>query len=381
MVEDDDFKSIFDYEHRILVIPSIFIGQFGTGINQMQISSILKDMGFAEVYESEHSVDFLLDEINKYIETHEKPVISSFCPAVIRLIQVRFPSLVDNVLRLKQPLELTTHYLRRKYSDKYKADPASVGIFYVTPCAAKIASIKAPVGNYFSPINGVINMDYLYNRVQHAYNQCDKEDIPLAGKTGLSGKGLKFSLTGGEKENIKHQCLAVDGIENVIAILEHLENGDIEGLDYIELRVCDESCAGGILTPGNRFLAAERLRQIAKELPASNQLEKEYQEYLSSVIDVGRIIPRSMVKYDSDVSRALEMMEKAHKIRESLPDIDCGTCGAPSCEALSEDIVRGQATIDACVFMRARHKKEGLLSSEEAQQLMEQTWGPSLFDN
>ena len=33
-----------------------------------------------------------------------------------------------------------------------------------------------------------------------------------------------------------------------------------------------------------------------------------------------------------------------------LPGLDCGTCGAPTCRALAEDIVRGSATLHDCVF-------------------------------
>ena len=39
---------------------------------------------------------------------------------------------------------------------------------------------------------------------------------------------------------------------------------------------------------------------------------------------------------------------KAHIISERC--IDCGTCGAPTCRALAEDIVRGSATLHDCVF-------------------------------
>ena len=43
------------------------------------------------------------------------------------------------------------------------------------------------------------------------------------------------------------------------------------------------------------------------------------------------------------------------KIINMLPGIDCGSCGAPSCRALAEDIIRDKASIDDCVFkMRER---------------------------
>ena len=70
----------------------------------------------------------------------------SFCPAIVRLIQVRFPSLIDHIVPLKQAMDLAAIFARKKYLDK-NILPDDVGIFYVTPCAAKIAAVKSPVGD------------------------------------------------------------------------------------------------------------------------------------------------------------------------------------------------------------------------------------------
>jgi len=377
----DDFKRIFDYEHRLLILPSIFFGQFNNYISQAMVNNILKEMGFSEVHVPEESVDFLLEIMNHYIEENQRPVISSFCPAVIRLIQVRFPSLVNNVMRLKQPMELTAHHIRSSYSEKYKIDPASIGIFYVTPCVAKIASIKSPVGSYASPIDGVINMDDLYNRVQKesVKKLAENDEAPSLERLQLSSKAIKYTLTGGEKDNMWQAGLSVDGLHNVIDILEHLENDKIEGVDYLELRICDESCAGGILTPNNRFFAAERLRRMSKDLPDECWMPKKYMDYLASVVNVGPIAPRSLVRYHLDTNEAMKMMEKARKIKKSLPGIDCGACGTPSCKTLAEDVVCGRASVNACLFKRIAHGKAGKLSMQEAIDVMEEIWGADKF--
>lgn len=49
----------------------------------------------------------------------------------------------------------------------------------------------------------------------------------------------------------------------------------------------------------------------------------------------------------------MRMMADIQDIRKDLPDLDCGSCGAPTCAAFAEDIVRGEACADECVvFMR-----------------------------
>jgi Na+-translocating ferredoxin:NAD+ oxidoreductase RNF subunit RnfB len=53
---------------------------------------------------------------------------------------------------------------------------------------------------------------------------------------------------------------------------------------------------------------------------------------------------------DSDVSKALEKMERLDQITNELPGLDCGACGSPSCRSLAEDIVRGLAFETDCVI-------------------------------
>ena len=93
-----------------------------------------------------------------------------------------------------------------------------------------------------------------------------------------------------------------------------------------------------------------------------------------------KIEPRSMVKYDKDIEVALKKMESARELKKLFPDIDCGACGAPSCEALAEDIVRGQADINSCIFLRTVFEKRGEISIEDTIKIMESIWGKERFN-
>lgn len=378
-VMDDDFKQIFNYKHRVLLVPTVFFAQFKDTIPRDAIYNIIGELGFTEVCAVEQSVDTLLNEINEYLEEAEKPVISSFCPAVIRLIQVRFPSLVDNIMKLLPPIEITAQFYKKKF-EKEGIPENEAGIFYLTPCVAKIAAVKSPVGGYTSPITGVINMDFFFNKVYLAYKQRLPITTTIKVNGEISSKGVLFPTTGQESKHIKGKTLAIDGMKNVIDFLEMLENEEIEGVDFLEIRACDESCAGGILSHRNRFLAAESLRNYAKRIPDSHSLIDEYKSSCSAVVHMDKIEPRSMVKYDKDIELAIKKMESARKLKTLLPGIDCGACGAPSCEALAEDIVREQAEINSCIFLRTVFEKRGEISLEDTIKIMENIWGSERFD-
>ena len=53
---------------------------------------------------------------------------------------------------------------------------------------------------------------------------------------------------------------------------------------------------------------------------------------------------------------------RAPAVYAELPHLDCGTCGRPTCRVMAEDIVRGEASLDDCIF-RLR-KRMGDLSQE-----------------
>jgi Na+-translocating ferredoxin:NAD+ oxidoreductase RNF subunit RnfB len=379
-VADDDFKQIFDYKYRVLLVPSMFYAQFGEEVPRDTVTGIIGELGFDEVCAVEQSVDSLVDEVDAYVaQADEKPVISTYCPAVTRLIQVRFPALVDHLMLLMPPIEITAQYYRRRCAE-LGVEEHELGIFYLTPCIAKIAAVKTPLGGYRSPVTGAINMDFFYNKVYLAYRQRMPVTRQIRVNAAVSAKGILYPTTGGEAANVKGRTLAIDGVDNVIDFLEQLENGEIAGIDFLELRTCDESCAGGILSLRNRFLAADSMRRESRRMPDTHSLVDDYRECCRAMVHMEPIEPRSMVKYDRNIDEALRKMERARRLKDMLPDIDCGACGAPSCEALAEDVVREGADINSCLFLRTAWEKRGELTMEDANTIMERIWGKDRFD-
>ena len=74
-----------------------------------------------------------------------------------------------------------------------------------------------------------------------------------------------------------------------------------------------------------------------------------------------------VMKLSDNLTQAMEMMAKIDQLTETLPGLDCGACGAPTCRALAEDIVRGYAREGECVFL-LREQLERLANSFTKQQ-------------
>ena len=389
-VKQDDFEEIFKYACRVALVPAVFLGQFKDDISVSRIYAILNEIGFQHVIETEITVPIYTEAKNKLErEGNTKPLISSYCPAIVRLIQVKFPGLVDNIIPVKAPLDITAMYIRRKLvKDGWPED--QIGVFYVTPCAAKIAAVKSPVGEEKSSVDGVINMDSLYNRVYkkikeqgHDYKEVK---LPIA---QLTSDSILNSLTNGERRlSVSEHSLSIDGMDNVIEFLEKVENEEVEDVDFLELRCCDQSCPGGILTYNNRFLTCERMFNRARyvagkerrgELTRANEVEEE-RAYLLDNVAVGPVEARS-ISLDPDISKALEKMNKIKELERQLPQIDCGICGAPSCDALAEDIVCRGCKLSDCIFIQRNMEAHKTQKVEESLKTMESIWGYEKIEN
>ena len=385
-IKDDDFEAIRRYPHSVALLPAVFMGQFPDDINVSKVYASLYELGFAHVMEVESAAMIYKEAKERYAREHPdvRPRIAAFCPAMVRLIQIKYPSLAENVMPIKVPLDLSAMYAVQELVSR-GIPREEIGLFYITPCAAKVSAVKAPVGEEKSLIDGVINMNLLYNRVyKHIKDMGKNHQYPPLSRQRLSADAILSTLTNGERRICTaKRSYAIDGIENVMDFLDRLENDEVEGVEFLELRACDQSCAGALLSVDNRFLCGERMYARARkaaererngEMPRDREMEK-YQDYLIENSTVDEVQPRSMMVLDPDISKALEKMEKIERMKVHLPQIDCGVCGAPTCEAFATDVVCQQASLHQCVFYRLHLEQAGKMTLHEGRSNMYAVWG------
>ena len=373
-IKQDDFGLIENYRYRVCLVPTAFIGQFDTKYKTKAIYSCLLKLGFTHIYEVEHEVARMMELYNMYMDEHPEiqTFISPYCPAVTRLIQVRFPSLVDNIIHVRAPLELASRVITQKLVDE-GARRESIGVFYVTPCAAKIAAVKYLVSGKPTCVTGVINMDFLYNKVMLMLHDSDKNAQPI--NHTLTSRDVQWSLAGGEAPHFRGAHYAVDGLQNVLAFLEKLEDEAVDAPGLVEMRICDQGCVGGVLTTQDRFVARKRLEyraQLFERLERSKMRETPAEDHTLTPqwikdMEIAEIKPRSIYKLNDDYAEAFKMAEQMKKIEKALPGVNCSACGAPSCAALAEDIVRGDAKMDTCIFINP--------NSESSREATKRIWG------
>ena len=383
-VEQDDLVKIRSFKYRVILFPSVMIGQFQEKYSENQIYDGLKKVGFTHVYEVEQPMQLLIDSINELLGDKEtaKPAISIYCPAIVRLIQGKYPSLTENLIHRKTPHNLAAHFAIGQLMLE-GARREEIGLFYATPCIAKIASVKSPVGERESIVDGIVNMNHLYNEVMKVIQETSETDHS-AQRENLSKEGILWSLPRGESSHFGSRSIAIDGIHNVVRFLERLENDQVHGIDFVELRACDQSCAGGILLTGNRFMTTERLERRALRYPQAKDIPdtaiRVDKVELKQKLILDPIRPKPLFIFGEERMKAMEKMNRAQRIVCFLPGIDCGACGAPNCHALAEDMVNNKAKMSDCLFLQQMWEGQGRINAQKAFLNVQKKWGTNRFN-
>jgi iron only hydrogenase large subunit-like protein len=360
----DTIEKLADYKYRIALPAPSFFGQFK---EHHQIEDILEGflrLGFQAVFEVALAAEIVGYIVHQHLRSDKvkKPLLSSACPAVVRLLQTKFPELLQHVAPVLTPMEVAARLAKEEAVRRTGIPYEEVGAFFISPCAAKVTEMKNPMNTRRSAVNGVIGANLFYKDIIKHLNHRHSEDAggtPLHRATKL---GMAWGYVTGESKNIDFgTTLAVSGIHNVISLLEEIELGELKDVDFIELQACTGGCVGGPLNIQNLFVGRVRLRDLIKRYGTRELYYDD--EALRAIFKQGHfeatepISPRKVMMLDDDVSQALIKMERLEKITAELPGLDCGACGSPSCRALAEDIIRGIAFETDCVVnLRERVK-------------------------
>lgn len=351
----DPLSSINQFKYKIALPAPALYAQFKM-VDQVdkvdRVLSGLKAMGFDDVFEVAKGAEICAKAVAEELrKPGVRPAISSACPAVVRLIQVRFPELLDNVVPVDAPVEVAAKVAKEEFAKKNNVDPSEIGAYFITPCPAKMTSIKSPLAKDKSDVDGAISILEVYGLLTGQLKAADAKPFDAVKATA---KGIGWANSGGEAFAVgEKNALAVDGIANVARALEDIENDKLKDLDFFEGLACVGGCVGGPLVFESTFVAQSRVRKICDEVGFDKNVEVKAKEYADAGLAVAKkeMEAVDIMKLDDDRMEALKKIQMIEDLAQKLPGMDCGSCGAPSCRALAEDIVRGHATEMDCVFM------------------------------
>jgi Na+-translocating ferredoxin:NAD+ oxidoreductase RNF subunit RnfB len=365
----DPVSYINAFEYRIAIPEASLYGQFVPGVLPNHILNGLLDLGFHEVFEAALCTERVSLLLREYLDRYHgpKPLITSFCPVVMRLIQLRFPELIHLVVPVDSALELAIKELKELRSRELGISTDLIGAFYLTGCPARITTIVYPYTGAKTYLDGAISIGDIYRDLMFAIRRRQREgaELPQMHKSG--GLGIRWGTLGGELELLDlDSAIAVSEIKHLLRVMEDIDNHKLTDIQFVECRSCYGGCAGGPLLVDNPYRGRAKIQMLSRKFSdvttCDEQWVRENFERYRKHFD-RRLAPHQIGALASDPSSAIEKMAQKAKILKSLPGIDCGSCGAPNCRALAHDIVRGEANVMHCIFklrdafLRQKHEK------------------------
>ncbi len=358
----DKFSSLPKDKFLIALPPPTLYGQFQNLDDIDYILQGLLDLGFHHVYEVARAAELVTEYTRRYLAMPDipRPVISSACPVVTRLISLRFPYLCDNVIPILPPIEIASMLAKteakRLHPELRDEDICTV---FISPCPAKVSYVKNGIDGKASNVDYVVSLSDIYFKLLEVMKKQPVE-VPVS-RVGMVG--VSWASSGGEGSALLNdRYLAADGIENVINVLDQIENGEFPYLEFIELNACNGGCVGGVMTVENPYIARVKLQNIRRYLPVTQNRPPKDDTVIPEKFATTKLTYMP-VKLHEDMAEAMSLMAQAEEICKTLPGLDCGSCGSPTCKAFAEDVVHGEADYEGCIvkmreIVQAHIKKE-----------------------
>jgi iron only hydrogenase large subunit-like protein len=254
--------------------------------------------------------------------------------------------------------------LKTERSRQLGLPPQEIQTVYITPCPAKMISINQPQCKQISYLDTAISIAEIYGSLLHALSGHKKAERNLHCSGGV---GISRGMIGGEIRGLDPETsLAVDGMVNVMGVLEDIEDERIKGIKFVELMACTGGCIGGSFTVENQYLARNNIVRLIRKFGKESRAQKEDIQY---AIEEGNLYcdvslkSQSIDMLDSEPQTALKKLKERDALLTNLPGIDCGVCGAPTCKSFAEDVVQGRARPEDCHFHKGTRTREPTTSS------------------
>lgn len=283
---------------------------FGTNVEKQMISA-LKAIGFDYVFDLNFGADLTITEeaeefVRRYKSGQNLPHLTSCCPAWVRFVENRYPSLVKNLSTTKSPQQIFGACMKTYFAEKMNIPLNRLFVATVMPCIAKKAEKDRPGidASGEKDVDEVITVkelgDYLLEkRIDLKELSPSEFDRPLG---MASGAGVIFGTTGGVMESAlrsisssvgamgkteyylmrgmrgvkeaevkvgdKTLRLAVaSGLVSAKALLDKVVSGE-KRYDFIEVMACPGGCVNGTGQPSIKedSMRKKAIRKRAKGL-------------------------------------------------------------------------------------------------------------------
>ena len=296
------------------------------------IEAALKKLGFAEVQETAIGAQLVSEEYARIMEEGKLHVlISSCCPSINMLIRKYHPTMLPYLAKVLTPMEAHCKLIKQQQPDAFTV--------FIGPCIA-----KKKESDESSFADAALTFDELADWFAAEGIVLPYEHVDPASEGALA---RLYPATGGVlKATAKvqgYRRIAIDGIDNCRAVFTEIENDEF-GKVFIEMSACEGSCVNG---PCIRDHAERRLKGAMRVDTFAGSGETPYQVENK---------PEISATYAFDGGHRMQfggeaIQDMLYKMGKTSPEkeLNCGSCGYPTCRDKAIAILEGKAKIEMCL--------------------------------
>lgn len=302
-----------------------------SGINFTIIKDALLKLGFKDVEETAVGATVVKKEYENMIrEKSQSIIISSCCHSVNTLIQKRYPDTLKYLAKVISPMQAHGQMIKEKHDGS--------GVVFIGPCISK----KDEVDKYSGYIDCALTFDELGDWMDEKNIEFDYSLADVSN----GGRARWFPTKGGIIESMDTQddflYFSVDGVEDCINALEDIQSGNIENC-FVEMSACDNSCIGGPVMMHDQVFRVSSYLNISKTAGKND-------------FEIGEVDGDMSKTFDAEYSRRImpgnaAIEDVLHKIGKFTKEqeLNCGSCGYPTCREKAIAVLNGKADLNMCL--------------------------------
>jgi len=344
-------KELLNSGEKVAAIcgPSI-AGEFEDITDYRKFVQMIRLLGFTYVMEMAFGVDIVAEKYRRL--THDefkgKYYLTSCCPAMVTLIEKRFPELIGNLVPFVSPIAASTLVARKVYG-------ADIKVVHITPCVAA----KKEEDRYrgLTKINGVLTFKELRElfeefKISETISEYSDFDEPLGYKGSMYPVPLGFLEATGMSLSILNENTITSSGNCAIVAVEEFQNHITTIKHHFNLFFCEGCIMGpGTSDGGKKYLRHGLVKDFSIKRLSNFDVEKwqrnialhsEYKELEAKFVDKKYELPAPS---DFEIKIALNDITK----RNNNLEVNCGACGFPTCRELAHAIAQNRAIPEMCV--------------------------------
>jgi iron only hydrogenase large subunit-like protein len=297
-------------------------------IDRKQFVGMLLKLGFDRVNEVAFGADLVARKYRELLHSQStvKPFIATTCPAIINMVELYHPDLLDSLAPIVSPMVATARVVRDICGPNIK-------IVFIGPCTAKKCEGFDP--KLEGEINCVLTFVELRQMLAESNITPDKiEEVDFAPPWG--GTGSLFPVGGGllqaagiSEDLISDDVIAINDRLHFVEALKSFENGTLK-TRLLEILACEGCIMGAGMTfdAASQFSRRHRVGRYTRKRLDKMDMQRwkdDIEKY--SKLDLSRSYRNRDQRQENPDEEVIKLIMADMGKFSREDELNCGACG------------------------------------------------------